>query len=515
MANKNSTIICKLKGGIGNQLFQILFAFNLAKNNQMPVAFELSSYGHDTYGRNPILKDLWPDANVLDVQSIKPSTLKLIKEELLDWPASGALPLTIGASQEEENFLVDGYWQDYRLLTPELLSEFKERISKAVTPATRNLSEKIKNSENPIAIHIRRHDYKHHGICNENYYLDSIKWLSQRLENPTILLFSDEPNYARHFLRSVKFPIHQIATNSDLDDLYLMSSCKHHITSNSTYSWWGAALSGHKHVICPTPWSTIHTPSTTIYPPEWIQVSDAVDAEISTKNFTDSLNTGKFNSDLEQFLQQKGNTPKEIIELQNYANDDTKLTNFDAHYVYHTAWAARRLHDNPVDLHIDISSDIRFCTMASAFQRIEFLDYRPVQISLSNLVCSRTDLLKLDFPDKSLQSLSCMHVVEHIGLGRYGDPINYMGAEIAMSELQRVLSDNGTLYFVTPIGAPKIVFNAHRIFSPHEVIRKFSELQLVEFSYVDDAGNFHEFADINDAKNQNYACGCFLFRRID
>ena len=83
-----------------------------------------------------------------------------------------------------------------------------------------------------------------------------------------------------------------------------------------------------------------------------------------------------------------------------------------------------------------------------------------------------------------------MHVVEHIGLGRYGDPINYMGAEIAISELQRV-------------------------FSPHEVIKKFSELHLVEFSYVDDAGNFHEFADINDARNENYACGCFLFRRID
>lgn len=515
MIDKESLIICNLKGGIGNQFFQIFFVLHLAQANRIPVAFDLSSYGVDSYGRNSILKKLWPEAALLEVQSVDQSKLKIIKEELLEWPATGDLPFVIGAFQEGDKFFVDGYWQDYRLVTSKLLEDLRKRLMKNLSPAGEAFAVQIKNFNGSIAVHVRRHDYKHHGLCNENYYVDSIRWLVNRIENPKIFLFSDEPNYATYFLRSIGVPIYHVATGNDLDDLYLMAACRYHVLSNSTYSWWGAALSDSQQVICPNPWSLIHNPTTVIYPPHWIKVDGAVDAEIPSKQFQIALDNGKYKADLEKFLQQKSEGLDVDIQFQHCAGDDTKFTAFDAHYVYHTAWAARRLHENPVELHIDIGSDIRFCTMASAFQKITFLDYRPAKITLSNLVCGSANLLQLDFADRSLKSLSCMHVVEHIGLGRYGDPIDYNGADIAILELQRVLAVDGFLYFVVPIGKSKVVFNAHRIFSPYDVVKKFSQLQLIEFSYVDDFGQFHEHTDMSRAEEENYACGCFIFKRID
>ena len=73
------------------------------------------------------------------------------------------------------------------------------------------------------------------------------------------------------------------------------------------------------------------------------------------------------------------------------------------------------------------------------------------------------DLANLPFEINSVQSLSCMHTVEHVGLGRYGDPIDPDGDLKAIKEIKRVLAVNGNLLFVVPIGKPKIVYNAHRI----------------------------------------------------
>ncbi len=104
--------------------------------------------------------------------------------------------------------------------------------------------------------------------------------------------------------------------------------------------------------------------------------------------------------------------------------DRTKATDFDRHYVYHTAWAARILAKTRPQEDVDISSYIYFSALVSAFIPMRFYDYRPAALALSNLEVGRADLLCLSFPNDSISSLSCMHVVEHIGLGRYGDPLD-------------------------------------------------------------------------------------------
>lgn len=196
--------------------------------------------------------------------------------------------------------------------------------------------------------------------------------------------------------------------------------------------------------------------------------------------------------------------------------DKTKTTPFDPHYTYHPAWAARVIAKRQPKKHIDIASTLRFATIVSAFVPTEFYDYRPAELRLANLESKSGNLLSLPFADNSVESLSCMHTIEHVGLGRYGDQIDYDGDLKAIHELKRVLAPGGTLIFVTPVGQPKIEFNAHRIYSYEQIMSYFSGLTLQEFSLVPDNWQQHgliENADPALVAHQSYACGCFVFTK--
>jgi SAM-dependent methyltransferase len=195
-------------------------------------------------------------------------------------------------------------------------------------------------------------------------------------------------------------------------------------------------------------------------------------------------------------------------------DEATSTTGYDAHYVYHTAWATRIIVKSNPRKHIDISSSIDFVSLLSAMVPVEFYDYRPANIKLSGLTCLKGDVTSLPFADNSINSLSCMHVVEHVGLGRYGDAIDPHGDIKAMHELSRVLAPGGHLLFVVPVGGrAHIQFNAHRIYTRKMVEEVFSELSLLDFSIVTDSGEYIEKADVCIANAQTYGCGCFLFQK--
>ncbi|MEP7269493.1 MAG: DUF268 domain-containing protein [Saprospiraceae bacterium] len=193
--------------------------------------------------------------------------------------------------------------------------------------------------------------------------------------------------------------------------------------------------------------------------------------------------------------------------------DKSKMTGFDHHYLYHPAWAARVLAQTKPRLHIDISSILNFSTIVSAFIPMEFYDYRPAEIKLSNYNSNSIDLKNLKFADESISSVSCMHTIEHVGLGRYGDALDPDGDLKSIQELKRVLKKGGNLLFVTPIGKPKIEFNAHRIYSYEQIMSYFEPLSLKQFSLIPDQGGLIESADPLLVKDQNYACGCFWFQK--
>jgi hypothetical protein len=177
------------------------------------------------------------------------------------------------------------------------------------------------------------------------------------------------------------------------------------------------------------------------------------------------------------------------------------------------------LQELKVQDHVDISSTLHFCSIISAFIRVRFYDFRPADLELSNLVCGTVNLTNLKFETNSILSLSCMHTVEHIGLGRYGDEIDFDGDLKAMKELARVLALGGNLLFVVPVGKKSLIqFNAHRIYEPKEIIRIFKDhgLQLKQFSLIPesqiDGGLILNPSD-DLVSRQSYACGCFWFSK--
>jgi SAM-dependent methyltransferase len=197
--------------------------------------------------------------------------------------------------------------------------------------------------------------------------------------------------------------------------------------------------------------------------------------------------------------------------------EDKKSTvGFDRHYVYHIGWAARVLARTKPLEHVDISSIVDFCSVISAFIPTRYYEFRPPDLKLDGLVVEPADLFALPFEDKSVHSLSCMHVAEHAGLGRYGDRLDPDGDLKAISELKRVLARGGSLLFVVPVGRPRMMFNAHRIYSYKQILEYFDGLELKEFALIPDdpvQGGLILNATEQLADSQNYGCGCFWFVR--
>lgn len=210
-----------------------------------------------------------------------------------------------------------------------------------------------------------------------------------------------------------------------------------------------------------------------------------------------------------------------FLDIFPILTERTKTTQFDSHYVYHVAWTIRKVLEikmsQNIEKHVDFSSSLHFCANLSAFIPVEFYDYRPAKLTLSNLRTGEADLTNLkNFPDNSVNSLSCLHVIEHIGLGRYDDPIDPEGDMKAINELRRICKVGGNILFVTPVGQERIQFNAHRIYAYETILGLFGhDFELKEFSLVTDNHEFLENVNLNEARDlvskQFYGCGCFWF----
>ena len=194
-------------------------------------------------------------------------------------------------------------------------------------------------------------------------------------------------------------------------------------------------------------------------------------------------------------------------------DERTPLTSFDAHYFYQQLWAFENVLRHKPIYHVDVASTYQMSGYLSKIVRTKFIDLRPIKTSLENLEILKGDILHLPLKDNSVPSLSCLHVIEHIGLGRYGDPIDPDGMVKACVELRRILAPGGFLYVSTPIGKERLCFNAHRISSPDTVTEYFKDLNLISFSVVNDDGQFIQDAHFSDYKDSNYACGMFLFNK--
>lgn len=197
-------------------------------------------------------------------------------------------------------------------------------------------------------------------------------------------------------------------------------------------------------------------------------------------------------------------------------NEKTMNEEYDRHYVYHMAWAMKVMCEIQPEKHVDISSFLYFPVMLAGFIPVEYYEYRPADLFIENLECKQADLKRLPFADNSINSLSCMHTVEHIGLGRYGDEIDPSGDLRSMEELERVLAPGGDLLFVVPVGKPRIQFSAHRIYSHDMIIDQFRNLKLHQFgliSMIDRNSGIKYNVSAEEVNQEVMGCGCYWFKK--
>ncbi|NBO71838.1 MAG: DUF268 domain-containing protein [Bacteroidetes bacterium] len=191
------------------------------------------------------------------------------------------------------------------------------------------------------------------------------------------------------------------------------------------------------------------------------------------------------------------------------------------HYFHQDLFIARKIHEAAPQKHVDIGSRTDgFIAHVASFRTIELLDIRPIESNVKNITFRQANLMEL--PDdliNSTDSISSLHAIEHFGLGRYGDPIDYWGYKKALKNITAILKQGGTFYFSVPIGPQRIEFNAHRVFSIDYLMQLLNaDYSIISFSYVDEEGDFYEDIILDDAMiasncNCTYGCGIFILRK--
>ena len=270
-------IVVKLLGGLGNQMFQYAFGRSVSAyhNTELfldTIDLESRDVAH-TY-RNFSLDNFYIKAVVAPQDLVKWQHRKksLFKKAILKIPFSGKLNVVSegkihfdpSIGMPANNVYLSGYWQsplyfntvenllydDFRFISPPN-SEFESILSG------------IKEG-NSVSLHIRRGDYvtnpetiAYHGLCDLAYYNKAIDLMRNKVHDPVFFIFSDDPQWVeQNFELSENIILVSRSESNQFDDLQLMSSCKHAIIANSSFSWWGAWLINNpdKIIIAPKKW---------------------------------------------------------------------------------------------------------------------------------------------------------------------------------------------------------------------------------------------------------------------
>ncbi len=193
--------------------------------------------------------------------------------------------------------------------------------------------------------------------------------------------------------------------------------------------------------------------------------------------------------------------------------DNTDSSGDFGRYVYQDSWAFKHLLSKKPKKLVDIASSTYFVAFAAQFTLIESVDIRLLSTSMKAIKSKIGDATSLPYQNNSVKALSSLSVIEHIGLGRYGDEVDYNGMQKAIDEMKRVLAFNGMILVAFPVGKKnEVVFNAHRICTPEKVYVMFEGLKLIDEKYAlsDKIISKKEY----DKIDRPYSYGCYYFTKL-
>jgi hypothetical protein len=192
------------------------------------------------------------------------------------------------------------------------------------------------------------------------------------------------------------------------------------------------------------------------------------------------------------------------------------------HYYHQDLLVAQHIFLANPSKHLDIGSRIDgFVAHVATFRKIEIMDIRNLKQSVhTNIQFIQRDLMVNENKYyETYDSISCLHAIEHFGLGRYGDSIDPFGHIKGFNNMLKMLKKNGTLYISFPIGkSNEVHFNSQRVFDPDDIFlwaNKELKINLLRFDFVDDEGFLHKNTKIEDIKNNVlYGCGIYTFKKV-
>lgn len=284
-------IAFQAQGGLGNQLFQYATARRLALQNHCPLVLDHHWFDHPRRGETPRPLEL----------NRYPVAMRLAKPfELLCWAPMRSRwrrylkplqPMNVVCEQGNgvnrnvlsapSNSYLVGFWQ-----SEAYFADIREQLLVDLTPLAppgpedRAMIALMQQGES-VSVHVRRGDYvslasasAYHGLCSLDYYRKAIAYVADRVRQPILFVFSDDPGWTKANLLS-PYPTHYVDHNPSekaFQDLRLMSMCRHHILANSSFSWWGAWLARDTGgmVIAPERWYAVGRPTPDLIPSRWI-----------------------------------------------------------------------------------------------------------------------------------------------------------------------------------------------------------------------------------------------------
>lgn len=225
----------------------------------------------------------------------------------------------------------------------------------------------------------------------------------------------------------------------------------------------------------------------------------------------------KFFINLSTWLLKGGKINNILICPDDHKQNAASIKN---HYFHQDLFVAQKIFESRPEKHIDIGSRIDgFVAHVASFRKIDVIDIRPLESKLhNNIYFHQKNIMELDDLDLRSDSVSCLHTIEHFGMSRYGESINVNGHIVGLKNIIKLLRKGGCLYLSFPIASQdRIEFNAQRVFKPTTILNLDivkQNLHLINFSYVDDNGEFHLDNDVNSL-NENifFGCGIFIFKK--
>ncbi len=292
---KNKMIITKLKGGLGNQMFQYAVgrSFGVKYNDETkiditgyddpryvlantPRTYRMYSFNLkcDIANNEEIIKNKYPFG-------IFSKALRFINYRVFK---NGSIVDYKPTYFKNKHTYIDGYFQsekNFINVKEEIRKEFK--IKKELETEV-FVSEKSKiDTNNSVSVHIRRGDYvnekntnAYHGTTPHEYYIKAIETINSKVKNPIFYFFSDDIDWVKkEFGAEDNYVFISNPKLQDFEELMLMSYCSHNIIANSSFSWWGAWLNDNpnKIVIAPKKWVNVEpNPHPNILPETWLTI---------------------------------------------------------------------------------------------------------------------------------------------------------------------------------------------------------------------------------------------------